>query len=451
MPISYTKRGWTNNSPPAINAANLGAMDDALKLTADKVDTIAEGADVTATALASAIEGGTPTTTPDDTDKLPGVKSDHSRLYYTWANIKTALGSVFASLTHASSHQHGGADEIATATPAANAIPKADGSGKLDSWISDASASAKGKVQLAQTGVEDATKVPKATGAELAALLDAGGYNLDGLDDGTTYKRVTAAQIAKLEGIEPLADVTDETNVLAALEPLGRLPTVAGKVAADDVGAASGANTGEKLISKITNAGYSLDAVADGTSYKRVQAAKADAINAGTYSEDDIADGTSYKRVQAAEADKINDGTYSEDDIADGTSYKRVTAAEKSALTAGYVHLQQLADAEAAIALWDYKTAAKMPPALLREIVEAASNGAATVKYDDLGFPSMMYVIRGPILAGHIHSDMGGITLGTDDFPAFRVNGVQKTEIFISMFKMTSFNGTNYQDRKSVV
>ena len=40
MPISYTKRGWTNNSPPAINAANLGAMDDALKLTADTVDAI---------------------------------------------------------------------------------------------------------------------------------------------------------------------------------------------------------------------------------------------------------------------------------------------------------------------------------------------------------------------------------------------------------------------------
>lgn len=36
---------------------------------------------------------------------------------------------------HASSHQHGGSDEIATATPAANAIPKADGSGKLNSWV----------------------------------------------------------------------------------------------------------------------------------------------------------------------------------------------------------------------------------------------------------------------------------------------------------------------------
>src|SRR5579884_2800889 len=35
-----------------------------------------------------------------------------------------------AALTHASSHQNGGADEIATATAAANAIPKAGASGK---------------------------------------------------------------------------------------------------------------------------------------------------------------------------------------------------------------------------------------------------------------------------------------------------------------------------------
>lgn len=37
---------------------------------------------------------------------------------------------------HAASHQHSGGDEIATATAAANAIPKADGTGKLDSgWL----------------------------------------------------------------------------------------------------------------------------------------------------------------------------------------------------------------------------------------------------------------------------------------------------------------------------
>jgi hypothetical protein len=37
--------------------------------------------------------------------------------------------------THASTHQDGGADEVGTATPAANVIPKADAAGHLDSWI----------------------------------------------------------------------------------------------------------------------------------------------------------------------------------------------------------------------------------------------------------------------------------------------------------------------------
>jgi hypothetical protein len=50
---------------------------------------------------------------------------------------------------HAASHQNGGGDEVATATPGAAAIPKADGSGKLDTWISDAAAGAKGLIQLA--------------------------------------------------------------------------------------------------------------------------------------------------------------------------------------------------------------------------------------------------------------------------------------------------------------
>lgn len=37
---------------------------------------------------------------------------------------------------HSGEHQHGGSQEVATATPAANAIPKADASGLLDAWIS---------------------------------------------------------------------------------------------------------------------------------------------------------------------------------------------------------------------------------------------------------------------------------------------------------------------------
>lgn len=208
------------------------------------------------------------------------------------------------------------------------------------------------------------------------------------------------------------------------------------------------------------------------------------------------------------------EGDASLENIADGATRKAVNAAEKTALSAGYTHLAKLAAAEAETALWDYDTAAKMPPALLREIVEAASAGAATVKVDDLGYPSMMFIIRGPILAGHLHADMGSVsalktaviaaagsgytagdiltiaggtggtvrvltvdgsgavtsiqianpgsgysaatgaatTGGTGTLctitttigpvhPAFRVNGVDKMELLIAMFKATSYNG----------
>lgn len=51
----------------------------------------------------------------------------------------TAVQAGAAASTHASQHQHGGSDEVATATPAANAIPKADGSGSLDAWVTGGS------------------------------------------------------------------------------------------------------------------------------------------------------------------------------------------------------------------------------------------------------------------------------------------------------------------------
>ncbi len=50
--------------------------------------------------------------------------------------------------SHANRHKHGGSDEISTVTPTASAIPKADTSGKLDGWISDASSSVKGLTKL---------------------------------------------------------------------------------------------------------------------------------------------------------------------------------------------------------------------------------------------------------------------------------------------------------------
>ena len=50
--------------------------------------------------------------------------------------------------SHAARHKHGGADEISTVTPTASAIPKADTSGKLDTWISNASSTLTGTTKL---------------------------------------------------------------------------------------------------------------------------------------------------------------------------------------------------------------------------------------------------------------------------------------------------------------
>ena len=94
-------------------------------------------------------------------------------------------------------------------------------------------------------------------------------------------------------------------------------------------------------------------------------------FNRLTQTLDNIGDGTSYARLQKAKADKINAGTYSEDDIADGTSYKRVLAAEVTALRAT-----------------SGSTPWTVPTLFFRDTyraqVEAASGGQNTVLYDDL-------------------------------------------------------------------
>lgn len=59
---------------------------------------------------------------------------------------------------HATTHVHGGSDEVGTATPAPNAIPKADAGGLLDGWVT----SAQGQIDAAteQTILEDTNAVP---------------------------------------------------------------------------------------------------------------------------------------------------------------------------------------------------------------------------------------------------------------------------------------------------
>lgn len=114
--------------------------------------------------------------------------------------------------------------------------------------IPDATTAIKGRVALATTGVEEATKVPKATGADLAALLTAGGYtltapsganSLDGIADTATWKKVAAAVATALNANTYTANDAD-------------------KVSAFGIGATKTLSSGTDLNTIITNGIYAV-------------------------------------------------------------------------------------------------------------------------------------------------------------------------------------------------
>ena len=61
-----------------------------------------------------------------------------------------------APTAHGTNHKEGGGDEVATATSAANAIPKADAGGKLDSWVTANAIAATPSLRKLGTGSTDA-------------------------------------------------------------------------------------------------------------------------------------------------------------------------------------------------------------------------------------------------------------------------------------------------------
>jgi len=88
--------------------------------------------------------GRTGAVTAQSGDYTTDQVTEGGNLYYTAARALAAVTwgaltgkpSAFTASPHAASHQNGGSDEIATATPAANAIPKAGADGKLDAgWL----------------------------------------------------------------------------------------------------------------------------------------------------------------------------------------------------------------------------------------------------------------------------------------------------------------------------
>jgi hypothetical protein len=117
---------------------------------------------------------------------------------------------------HASSHKHGGSDEIANATPGANEIPKADGSGKLASgWGGSAStlATLDGSSKVVQDPANAQTtpaadKIPLADGSgKLAAGWGGSASTLATLDGSSKVVEDPAnAQTSPGASKIPLAD-----------------------------------------------------------------------------------------------------------------------------------------------------------------------------------------------------------------------------------------------------
>jgi len=105
---------------------------------------------------------------------------------------------------HASSHKNGGGDEIAVSTPAINSIPKTAGVANLDTWISDASTTAKGKVELATDGESAANLAVQSNDSRLSDSRAPTQHALGG----ALHNSATLAQLNALVSDATLDDIT---------------------------------------------------------------------------------------------------------------------------------------------------------------------------------------------------------------------------------------------------
>jgi len=125
-----------------------------------------------------------------------------------------------------------------------------------------------------------------------------------------------------------------------------------------------------------------LDNLADGTSYKRIQAAKAATINDETRLP--TAAGTTVANNIGAQAGattlaKLQTLISSIDNIPDGTTYKRVTASEKTTVTT----LDTEVSGASALSAWDPPRVAILDPD--RFHLERISGGRASIRYSEGG------------------------------------------------------------------
>ena len=145
--VQYTQGGATVRRSFAVRTVNHGLRIPAFNEKASIIATIANGSSHIADSDDN--EGGTYTGWSPSLVELyneveSGAPNTHAISHQNGggdeisvAGLSGLLADAQTPLSHASSHQNGGGDEVATATPGANAIPKANSSGKLASgWTS---------------------------------------------------------------------------------------------------------------------------------------------------------------------------------------------------------------------------------------------------------------------------------------------------------------------------